>query len=280
MLLYLAYTNLWIALSAAGEVLVTQVLLGLPTGGVAVFLAFAVMYMVYTFAKTIHLDPLADAINDPQRTALLLRWRWPLAISATLLYALALVWGSERGVAFWCLFPFLTALAYDLKWLPAGLRYRRLKDIPGVKSAVVASTWAVTTVWLPVVLSGTCPRGTWLLLVWSFLIWFVNTVFFDLGDIPGDRLEGTQTLPLILGFRRCRQLLLAVSAVAAATLWWGQQVGLVTAWASWVNLVSLYTFAYVLAAQREDTDLGFLCDVIADGTFVAGALLLALAGAL
>jgi 4-hydroxybenzoate polyprenyltransferase len=275
-LLDLAYCNLWIALSAAGEVLVNQQLLGLPLQWQSSYLAFATMFMVYTFAKTMHFDPQADAVNDPERTALLLRWRRPLIAEALLLYALALWLGHQHGVALWCLFPFATAILYEIKLLPAGWRYRRLKDIPGVKSTVVAGTWAVTTLWMPVLVAGSVPVGTGLLLFWNFLLWFVNTVFFDMGDMKGDRLEGTRTLPLVLGFRRCRALLLLLSGVAAVTLWWGLRQELVGPWASWANLLSLYTFAYVLAARHEEQDLGFLCDVVADGIFLFGAVLLLL----
>lgn len=274
-LLTLAYTNLWIALSAAGEVWITQVLLGIPWNWAAPFVAFSTIFMVYTFAKTIHFDPQADALNDPERTALLLRWRWPLIGLSTTLYAAALYVAEGLNLAGWCLFPFATAILYDVKLLPSGLRYRRLKDIPGIKSAVVAFTWAVTTVWLPVLVSGSRPMGTALLFSWNFLIWFVNTVFFDMGDMRGDRLEGTRTLPLVLGFRTCRRLLLALCLLAAVTLWCGQSRGLVSPLAGWANLISLYSFGYVLAGRSEDDELGFLCDVVADGVFIAGAGLLA-----
>ncbi len=274
-LLALAYTNLWIALSAASEVWVTQILLGIAWNWQAPFVAFATMLMVYTFAKTIHFDPQADALNDPERTALLLRWRWPLIGLSTVLYIAALSIAQGMSLAGWCLFPFATAILYDVKLLPTRLRYRRLKDIPGIKSVVVAFTWAVTTVWVPVLVSGSRPSGIGVLFLWNFLLWFVNTVFFDMGDMRGDRLEGTRTLPLLLGFRTCRRLLLALALLAAVVLWWGQSRALVSPLAGWANLLSLYTFAYVLAGRSEDDDLGFLCDVVADGVFIAGAGLLA-----
>lgn len=265
----LAYSNLWIALSAAGAVFTNQRLLGLPEDWRPCFLSFAIMFMVYTFAKTIRFDPKADQLNDPARTALLLRYRAPLIALSCTLYAISLKLAHDRGVLWYCLFPFATAVLYDVKFLPAGYRYRRLKDITGVKSAVVALTWAVLNVMLPVTLAGAAwSQAVAVVLTWNFLTMFVNTVFFDLGDIAGDKIEGTVTLPLALGFPRCRALLLALCVLAAGLLWWAAP----RPCAAWANLACLYSFLYVLAARREDQDLGFLCDVVADGVYVFSAL--------
>lgn len=265
-LLQLAYSNLWISATAAGFTWANQRLLGLQWDGLSGYLAFATMFMVYTFAKAIHFDPQADCVNDPERTSFLLRWRKPLIASAASCYALALGLAQARGLAWLCLLPFLTAVLYDLKWLPAGWRYRRLKDIPGVKSLVVALTWALVTVLLPALLGPPLdPLLVALVFLWNTLVWFVNTAFFDLGDMRGDALEGTRTLPLVLGFQRTRRLLLGLTFVAAALLEWGLWQGLLEPGSRWINLVTLYSAAYVGWARDPDQDLGFTCDVVADG---------------
>ena len=272
-LLHLAYSNLWISCTAAGFVILNQSCLGLARDPRPCILAFATMFMVYTFAKAIHFDPLADQVNDPERTAFLVRWRKPLVAAAVSLYGVALALGYRWGVTWLCILPFLTALLYDLKWLPASWRYRRLKDIPGVKSLVVAVTWSLVTVLFPALLAGSPPGpGLIVLLVWNTLLWFVNTAFFDLGDMQGDALEGTRTLPLVLGFANTRRLLLLLTLMAAGLLEAARWQGLLPEQAGWANLISLYTAAFVMAARPEE-DLGFLCDVVADGIGVVGGLL-------
>lgn len=273
LLLHLAYSNLWISLNAAGFVLLNQKLMGFPLEARPAWLAFATMFMVYTFAKAVHFDPKADAVNDPQRTAFLMRWRVPLIGSACALYLWALWVSWSIGVLWLCLVPFLTALLYDLKWLPARWRYRRLKDIPGVKSLVVALTWALVTVMFPACLAQQSPQGLPVVFLWNALLWFVNTVFFDLGDMQGDALEGTETLPLVLGFTRTRLLLLALTGLASGLLEWARLQGQLPPCAAWANLVSLYTAAFVAGAQSPETDLGFLCDVVADGVGILAGLL-------
>lgn len=277
-LLAFAYSNLWISLTALGFVRVTQVVLGLPYEPLSGYLAFATMFMVYTFAKAVHFDPEADKVNDPDRTQFLLRWRKVLVGSALTFYAVALWLSWSRGLTWLCVMPFGVALLYDLKWLPGHWRYRRLKDIPGVKSLVVAITWTLVTVHFPLLLANDCPvnpAGLAALLLWNFLLWFVNTAFFDLGDMQGDALEGTRTLPLVLGFASTRRLLLALTLLAAGVLEVARWQGWLPPVVAWANLISLYTASFVWAA-REGEDLGFLCDVVADGVGIFGGIVLAL----
>lgn len=277
-LLQLAWSNVWLALSAAAQGWLNCMLLGRAASAEAVVLPFLSIFLVYTFAKTVCLDPEADRVNDPDRTAFLLRWRRPLIASAVGGWLAGLVVALGHGVeaAGLFAFPMASAVLYDVKLLPAGWRYRRLKDITGVKSLVVALTWAVLGVLLPARLVGAeAGPGVALLLLWNGLIFFVNTVYFDLGDMRGDRLEGTVTLPLALGFQRTRRLLGVLNGACALLLAGGAALGWLAPVAWFVNLLSLYNWFYLQAARDEETDLGFLCDVVVDGVFLAGAALAA-----
>jgi 4-hydroxybenzoate polyprenyltransferase len=280
-LLNLAYTNALIGLTAAAQTWVVMRLLGMPPSLEPPLLAFACIYFVYTFAKTIHFDPKADAVNDPERTALLLRWRVPLIVSAFLAYGAGL-WTAGRHDHFalgLMLFPVVVALFYDLKFLPATFRYRRLKDIPGVKSLVVAVTVALLTVLLPLHLAGVgLGTSAWILLLWTFVRFFINTVYFDLGDIRGDALEGVMTLPRLLGFRVTREMLMVLNTFGLALIELAVRNGALPPSARVLNLTSLYGYWFLLAARDEDTDLGFLCDVVVDGEFCVAAILMLLFG--
>jgi hypothetical protein len=70
---------------------------------------------------------------------------------------------------------------------------------------------------------------------------------------------------LVLGFQRTRRLLLGLTFVAAALLEWGLWQGQLEPGSRWINLVTLYSAAYVGWARDPDQDLGFTCDVVADG---------------
>lgn len=276
LLLRLAYSNLWLAASAGAQAYMNCVLMRREPGFEALALPVASMYLVYTFAKTVRFDPAADAVNDPERTEFLLRWRRPLIALAGLLYSWGLLVSLQRGleVAALFVFPVVVAVLYDVKFMPPGWRYRRLKDITGVKSAVVAVTWGVTGVLLPARLAGFEDVGVLaLLLAWNVLIFFINTVYFDMGDVKGDRLEGTVTLPLALGFQRTRRMLGWLNGLAALLMAGGAAAGWLPPAAWMVALVGVYVWFFLQAARDEETDLGFTCDVVVDGTFYPAALL-------
>lgn len=276
LLLRLAYSNVWLAGSAAAQAYTNCVLMRREPTFEALALPVASLYLVYTFAKTVRFDPQADAVNDPERTAFLLRWRRPLIASAALAYAWGMAAALRHGldVAALFVFPVAIAVLYDVKVLPEGWRYRRLKDLTGVKSLVVAVTWAVAGVLLPARLVGGDDTAVLAILtLWNSLVFFVNTVYFDMGDVKGDRLEGTITLPVALGFDATRRMLSRVNGASALLLAGACALGWLPPAAYAVSLLAVYNWLFLQVARDEDSDLGFTCDVVVDGLFYAAGLL-------
>ncbi len=282
-----AYSNAWLAATASGFSMATLFAAGARKPDarslVAALLPALSMYVVYTFDKVVQWDPVADAENDPERSAFIGKHRSVLMALAVVALGLGIVLayqspGGLRAVALFGL-PFPIAYAYGTNVLPAGFRYRRLKDVTGGKSVTVAGTWALVGVTLPLVAAG---RGVSLplhaaLFAWLFVRFFVNTVFFDIGDIEGDTRAGTRTIPVVLGSERTYALLEV--AVLGSVI-----VGLVSAALSPARLAvsgivlanGAFDLWFVREGQRSKS-LGFLCDVVADGMglFVAATVVAA-----
>lgn len=282
MLTKLAYSNVWLALSASGLALAVAALTGTTLDAVALVLPTLIAYVVYTFDKVVKLDPVADALNDPARTALLVRHR-PLLLT---LAGLALVGGTlmaatknlETVVLF--LVPLPIGIAYSTPFMPKRFRVRRLKDITGGKSLVVAATWAIMTVSLPLAAVESQADGVlvFFAFAWVTARFFVNTVLFDIDDVPGDRAAGTRTLPVWLGVASTFEILFTMLALSL-----GLGVGLVATSPELgfalfvVGACFAFDVAYLEAARRRRGPLGFLGDVVADGLGVwSGALAVAM----
>mgnify|MGYP003584514605 FL=1 len=233
------------------------------------------MFFVYTFAKTVRFDPQADLANDPERMSFLMRWRGPLITLASLGFLHGLWLTRTDGTrALLFTFALLGAILYDVKWLPRGLRYRRLKDITGVKSLVVALIWGVQTAALPAYDAGRDLLDPAVLAVvfYGSLSMFINTVYFDIGDMKGDRLEGVVTLPLHWGLRGTVKRLHLVNLIMAVWLAWMWRWGLVGRAALWLSPMAIFVWVFLRQARSEESDLGFWCDVIVDGAYVFFAL--------
>lgn len=275
--LKVAYSNVWIALSAGAQVYVNFRLLETVVAPVPVILAILSMFWVYTFAKAVHVDPKADQENDPERTAFLLAHRGPLVGGGLLglLFGSWLAWreGLSTLLVFWT--PTVIGLLYDLRILPSQFRYRRLKDVPGLKGTSVALAWTLLVLGLVHDYGARATSVQWLVLfVWNFSMWFINTTYFDLGDLDGDRLEGTRTLPVTMGYAFTRRLLHVLNILSALGLLLAHRRGWLPSLALSLLCLNALQAWLLVRARDESSDIGWECDIAFDGMFIWGALLI------
>jgi 4-hydroxybenzoate polyprenyltransferase len=168
-------------------------------------------YLIVYNADRLYLDP-ADRLNTPLRAIWATRlrdWRMVLvSFSAGILG----VWPLMTG-RWWLLFPLAVLLGilffYSRPIPSSGFR---LKDLPYLKSLLAPTVIAIVLVLWPAWESGKGPpQKVWLVFFWIFLILTINALVFDYRDIEGDRLIGTRTIPVLLGHRRTRSLLLVLA---------------------------------------------------------------------
>ncbi|MCU0592137.1 MAG: 4-hydroxy-3-methylbut-2-enyl diphosphate reductase [Desulfobacterales bacterium] len=166
----------------------------------------------------------ADRFNEPDRARFYEDRKVSLTVIALTSGAAGLVIAYLQG---WL--PFLTllvisllGLSYRLTLIPkafAPVVYRRIKDIPGSKTILIALAWGVvTSVLPPISASGSFRPTDAFIFVWSSALVFVRTAFFDILDMQGDRLVGKETIPTLLGERRSLRLLKGLSAALVVGL--------------------------------------------------------------
>ncbi len=265
-LLRLAYANVLIALNAGGFACAALLAARVEISWGPLVLPTIAMYGVYTYDKVLRFDP-QDSINDPKRCAFIVAHRGLLLTSAAVLLLGGLVVAWCAGWLAFILFvlPFISGILYAAPVLPKRYRIRRIKDATGLKSIYVAAVWSATAALLPLSIAGVGLDSAiaGFAALWVFLRMFINTVYFDLGDVEGDRTSGTQTIPVVFGFSQTRTLLFAVNFVSAWILWVGVvAVGLPPS--LWIlALAVIYGHIYLKLASPT-RDLGFLCDVVVD----------------
>jgi 4-hydroxybenzoate polyprenyltransferase len=169
-------------------------------------------YLIVYNADRLYLDP-ADRLNTPLRTSWAARLRGWRFVLVSLAAGLVTAWPVLTG-RLWLLFPLplvFGILCFYSRPIPrAGFR---LKDLPYLKSLLAPIVIATVLVLWPAWESGNHLRGkVWLVFFWIFLILTINALVYDYRDIEGDRLTGTRTIPVLLGQRRTRGLLIALAA--------------------------------------------------------------------
>jgi 4-hydroxy-3-methylbut-2-enyl diphosphate reductase len=206
----LLLTNVYVAVGAGCLCFACTRLMGVtPAAGPA---SVAMLYVLSMHLLN-HLTGTAeDEYNDPQRARFYERQRISLSILAIAAGGLGILSASTMGVAAFAilLIMSLLGLSYNLYLIPSrlGFKFRRIKDIPGSKTFLIAMAWGAVAALLPGITGkGSLTVASLVVFVWATALVFARTAFFDLLDVQGDRIMGKETLPILLGNRKTVVLL-------------------------------------------------------------------------
>jgi len=224
----------------------------------------------------------ADQYNDPERAEF-------YQVHRLLLTLMALGSGGAGLVIAYTLGPLpfllllvmsLLGLSYNLQLVPrrfSRVLYRRIRDIPGSKTLLIAIAWGIVTAVLPALAeSGRIGWDTTLVFFWSAALVFVRTAFFDILDMQGDRIVGKETIPILLGEKKSMRLLkisligIASSMILAGAVGWVPMLGLAAA------VCPLFLLAILNAYEGGSMLPGIRLEFLVESHFVlAGFLTLA-----
>ncbi|MGD9251634.1 MAG: 4-hydroxy-3-methylbut-2-enyl diphosphate reductase [Desulfobacterales bacterium] len=206
----LILTNIYVALGAGCLALTAQKLQMLPLS--LLHVAIAILYVLSMHLMNNLIGSEADRYNSPERERFYKHYKEPLVFLAIAAGSAGLALAATAGrMSFGVLLVMsLLGLSYNRRVLPAFLsngRYRRIRDIPGSKTFLIAAAWGVVTTVLPALAARQMTPITPLVMIWAAGIVFSRSAFFDLLDIQGDRLVGRETIPVVLGEKRTADLL-------------------------------------------------------------------------
>jgi len=246
--------------SAAGWVVVTMRLLALPFDWPLIGLAYLLALAFYTRDRLDEKEQGHDRLTLPQRTAWIERHRPLLQGLVWISFLGGLILLTLRPGAFLPLLAGLGfALSYTIRWLP--WRGERLgwKHLPAMKMPFVALLWTLTTVITPAaVYDQLSQKETWLLAAAVCLLIMIQILLNDLRDLPGDRLNRTLSLPVLVGSTTARRIgyglaLLSVSltfsfaplifwltALYSLLLLWSYRREADTRWRVWIEAQGLF----------------------------------------
>ncbi len=270
----IAYSSLYLSVAGAAMVYISCLLQDLPFDPVAAVILILVTFAVYNLNRKT--DESEDAINHTERYAFTKEYGSIIFYSAVCAYIIALCLSALQGFGslLVAVIPLIAGIVYSVPLFPARLGFRRLKEVPFMKSLIVAFSWAVPPALLPICHAG-LPMGaaTGIVGVFFFFLVFTNTVIFDLRDVKGDAASGVRTIPTILGTRKTLLLLTGVNVSIGAALVFasgalpGSCVALVLA----AGIV--YAQGYILCFHQLMKEK-LLFDLLADGQFIMLAVAL------
>ena len=218
----LLLTNLYVSLGAGCLSYACSKLQGFSQ-----FFPYVLIAMLYVQSMHIlaHLTGnKADQYNDPERANFYEKYKGLLTGLAVAAGGAGLVIAFTLGV-----FPFLLLLVMSLLGLSynrvlvpkqfTSIRFRRIRDIPGSKTFLIAMAWGIVTALLtPLSLAEKPQWITGLIFLWAAGLVFARTAFIDILDMQGDRIVGKETIAILLGEKKSLRLLKIVLLLLMASV--------------------------------------------------------------
>ena len=221
----------------------------------------------------------ADRYNDPDRASFYNKNKILLALLAFIAGGAGLMTAYTIGLV-----PFLILLAmsimglsYNLTLVPkrfVRLRYRRIRDIPGSKTVLIAMAWGIVTSVLPSLsVSKSIPLSTALVLSWSLSLVFVRSAFFDILDMQGDRIVGKETIPILLGEERALRLLYSILIINLGILLLSSAFHLISSLGFAITICPIFLFVALSAHERSYMLPGFRLEFLVETHFVLAGII-------
>lgn len=270
----LLLTNIFVALGAGCLCYACSILIGVDR-----FLPYVMTAVFYVLSMhTLNNLTGTEGIhyNDPLRAGFYNRHK-------KLLIMLTVVSGLTGIVVAWFLgmvsFLILLAmsllgLSYNIHIIPesrvtSGMKYRKIKDIPGSKTTLIALAWGVVSALLPgLYANGIFTGNTGIVFLWATGFVFCRTAFFDLMDIQGDKIVGRETIAVLLGEKRSIRILKTVLATAAGVMILISTAGLVSALGFVLAICPVLMLLIITAFEKKQMLPGMRLEFAVESLFV------------
>jgi 4-hydroxybenzoate polyprenyltransferase len=206
---FLLFSNVFMALCAVAQGLVTFYLIGSKPDFRVIWLLFTATLGVYSFSILITRPKQPESSPYPR-----IRWffkYYNIMITVTIVAMMSLIplfflisMESRILMVFLC----ILSVAYSMPLFTLGDQKFGLRNIPGLKQFLITLVWTMSTVLLPILeaqehhLTNISMRDTTILVAERFLFIAALTIPFDIRDLFEDKRSGLKTVPVIFGEKK------------------------------------------------------------------------------
>lgn len=156
----------------------------------------------------------------------------------------------------------ILGILYNIPILPFRGGLRRLKDLPGSKNLSVALAWGAVGALMPGLSLGIVASPVMgVAFGFIFAVVFIRSSMSDLLDIQSDRLIGRETIPVVIGEMRTRQLLTGITILTGGVL----AFAFLSGWTSSLALVLIACLFYILICFKLYDRRSGLSGVVLEG---------------
>ncbi len=249
-------TNLCVGVAGGFLAYTSALLQGIAPQPAHFLISFCYLFSMHNLNR--FTDRKSKKFNDPIRAIFYERYRWLLLVSLTTSLAISLVFAGFMGLTPFLLLAGMSlfGILYSVRFIPESLlplfRVRRLKEIPGSKTFLVAVAWAFVTTLIPAWSNGGQPGGmTLAVLVIVFMLAFVRNALFDVFEVQGDRIVGKETLPVFIGEKKTMRLLHLIMALLIVLLLAFPVAGIIMPLGFWLIPGIVYLIGFTWLYEKK-----------------------------
>jgi 4-hydroxy-3-methylbut-2-enyl diphosphate reductase len=221
---------------------------------------FPIIAFLYVYAMhvlNLFLDKGASAYNDPERAAFLNKHKRLLVLTGIGAVAATLIISYGIGLTTFlslCGLSFL-GIAYSLPFIPERVQHKysyiKIKDIPGSRSLCESLAWGAVIAILPLLeMDHIYWPAAAISIMTVFSMGYVRAILFDVFQVQGDLIVGSETLPITLGEKKTLTFVKLILIVTAFILAAGPLLGLVSSF-SYIILLPLLMLSFCLMAYEK-----------------------------
>ena len=265
---FLVFSSLYLALECVAMAYVSCYIQQLAWSWECMVIPFLIAFAVYNLNRKT--DEGEDAINRQDRYSFTKKYEKSLYGLSLAGIGISLVLSALHSIfmVLVTLIPFICGTLYSVRWLPPGLPYRRLKEIPFVKNLMVGFAWSFFLGLLPVALNNSIPDIRTLVMCLVFFFWgIMASTIPDIRDRVGDEKTGVRTIPVLFGEKKTKGILTSMNLIFSLPILFLGLGSLPLLRAGILVATSLYSLGCIrLIGILPSTD--FIADILADGQYI------------
>jgi len=265
---FLVFSSLYLAFECIAMAYVSCYIQQLTWSWECIVIPFFIAFAIYNLNRKT--DEGEDAINREDRYSFTKRYEKSLYGLSLAGIGISLVFSALHSIfaVIVTLIPFICGTLYSVRWLPPGLPYRRLKEIPFVKNIMVGFAWSFFLGLLPVALNNSLPDTRTLIMCLVFFFWgIMASTIPDIRDRVGDEKTGVRTIPVIYGDEKTKGILTSLNLIFFLPILILGLGSLPLLRAGILVASNLYSHGCIrLIGILPSTD--FIADILADGQYI------------
>jgi 4-hydroxy-3-methylbut-2-enyl diphosphate reductase len=274
----LLLTNIYVALGAGCLCFASAKLIRRPFAFDNILIA--ILYVLSMHIINNMTGRKSDRYNDPDRANFYNNYRKALAALAVIAGASGLLKAYQLGPI-----PFVIILAmsvmgllYNIPLIPdrlPSIKFRRIKDLPGSKTLLIAVAWGIVTAVLPSLSPGGGLLSVEILLVffWSSSLVFGRTAFFEILDMQGDRIVGKETIPILMGQKNAMRMLKILTGLNLAVLCFAGICGFFSNLGFVLTVCPLFALAILISHEKGFMPPGIKLEFLVETNFILAGVI-------